>query len=222
MEPVESFSIVSRICGIADRTVQYSVEDNDKLMEHLQRFGDKMSVAGQSVEFISQNRSTTTDKAKLDQIAGKKGEYFVSTILKRDFGIITESPETEIRTSKNKGWVPDLFIDEIPVHVKTCYESTRNYCGDSWTWNWKNKYNSYGRDPLFDLPDDALDLIALVYIPIAESRTGTVRGILPWAIVKDYLSLPRKKELKELKRCLYYSDIVENKSVIAQILRTNY
>ena len=185
------------------------------------KFADEMKKKNQSLDYRTEQRAASPDKAYKDELLGKMGEFLALLGLKNQYrfpggGYLVD---TEIRKNTDKGWNLDLpFYKEdsnFPgVYVKTCSRRTMEWVGDySWTINLGNTNRQGGRDPILDSREPNL-LVALVYMEEPQAREGVVKVVAQWIKLEKYRSPPKKEELKPIKTCLYYKNLLENKTTI--------
>ena len=199
---------------VEDLTVEFSEQANDIINQKIETFVSSMTEKRQSASYYAKNRNTTFDKAKEDIFLGKKSEFFAAAALTKYFDFPQTTPDLEVRKGSKKGWDKDLQYDENhpSIHVKSCSKKTFNYCNDySWTFQKSNNNGIGGRDEVLDSKDN--DLIVLMYLDNPKDKKAIVKAILPRTSIIPYLKLPKKLTLINLKRCLYYQDLLEMKTI---------
>lgn len=210
--------MLSQVNTVADMKITFPSDINTEINQIVKVFVDTQKGDGQAIENYEKNRRATY--AYENNILGKKGEFFAHEALATLFGFPNIDIDLEVREGRSKGWMPDLpytsKYDTIPnVHVKTCDDFTVRYAGPSWTFQLKNANGFGGTDPILEkgLPTD---LVAFVYLPSWESEFAIVHAIVPWGAITKYplLQMPVKANLKDIKRCVYLSDLQMYKKYI--------
>jgi hypothetical protein len=191
--------------------VTFTEERNNHINKSIKLFTNSLLGREQSSNYYVKERNASKERVAKNIFLGKKAEFFVLSYLVDTCNFPPLELDLEIREGRRKGWKCDLPFNDLDkhyanVHVKACDFNTYNYCKDySWTFQYGNKNNAFGRDDLFDSPGS--NLVALVYLPNPYSSEATIKAILLWKYLKDYLKDPIKASLKGIKKCLYYEDI---------------
>lgn len=217
------------ICEVIDRQISLSPEWAAKIDELLYKgFVKKLCGKNQSVNYYVSQRNALAKKAEEDIFVSKKTEYLTMVALCKLFGFPKIKLDLEIRHGNNKGWAHDLpfnFVDaNYPnVHVKACTDSTYKYCNDySWTFQYGNNNHVGGKDHIFKSGGN--DLVVLIHLSQPASRAATIKAILPTNLVLQqdengykYLKDPLKYNLRGLKKCLYYRDLININQISSSI-----
>ena len=197
---------------VKDTQVLFSDELNEQINASVREFVLSQDEKNQSHEYWAQNRNTDQQKAMRDNLVGKKAEYFAMKHLREVHGFPDCPIDLQKRIGFQKKWVIDLCYNNIDsrfpnVHVKACLPWIKTCFRDySWTFQFSNANKVGGRDTIFDGPDT--DLVAFMLLDDFESPSATVKAIMPWGEVKKHLRDPKKRELKNIKKCSYYQDMV--------------
>jgi hypothetical protein len=159
-------------------------------------------------------------KPKEDIIFGKLGECFVAEFLTESFGLPLIEPDFKIYKSHDKNWTADLdynpYIEKsFKVNVKTCtpyvYRLLKKGSNLSWTFQFKNKNNKFGRDALFNsFNKDAIVFLTFVNGISKYDTEAFIYASCLWADIKPLLKDPIYKKYNGIKKCLYSSDIMHN------------
>jgi hypothetical protein len=209
------------IYNVSDIVITYTTEINDTINKNIETFLKAMCAKSQSVSYYAKKRNVREEKAKNDIFLGKKAEYFTRSALIEHYGFPYINIDLEVRQGRKKGWNTDLPFkavdDSLPdIHVKSCSKKTLDFCKDySWTFQNKNNDKKGGTDTILDTSGKQ-ELIALVYIEEPYSATGVIKAILPFDIIKKMLKPPLKPTLKNLKKCLYYKDLIKKEDKLWQ------
>lgn len=200
---------------ISDFNVKFSKVVNHNINKQIANFVSSLKKEKQSVNYYVENRNTSFDKAIEDIFLGKKAEFFAAYALFKYFNFPVLFPDLEIRHGKLKGWDKDLPYNKLNynysnVHVKSCSEKTFNYCNDfSWTFQNSNTNGVGGKDEVLNSKEN--DLIVLMYLSTPESNTAVVKAIIPQNELFVYLKAPKKLSLINVKKCIYYEDLIKAK-----------
>lgn len=170
---------------------------------YIYKFVKKMSARGQSNKYyVNERNAPGLTVVEKNQFCGKKSEFIASRYLHETYNLPKYQPDLKVRWGHKKLWHIDLGEK---YHVKGCDPDTIKNVGDfSWTFQLKNEYNDYGRDPILDVDEGN---IILVYIEDYESPEGIVKVECPWHMVKHLLKPPRLAKHFGRKTCLYYEDL---------------
>ena len=207
------------IRSVTDLKVSFPEGVNNAINKEIEEHVEKMQ---ESKAFYAKKRNTSPEKAQEDMFLGKKAEFFAVQALVGEYKFPLVKPDLNIYTRAQKGWSPDLPFNKAnkdypDAHVKSCSGKTYDMCNDySWTWNFKNNDNDYGKDDLFK-NFKSHDLIVLVFIDKPQNNEAVIKAILPWRIASTYLADPIKFKLLGLKKCLYCKTLVANKENIVSI-----
>lgn len=169
--------------------------------------------------FYRETRNAT--KPLTDIMVGKYGEIFAMQCLTAK-GFPSIPVDLAIYAANNKSWAADLPYRGVDgglpdVHVKTCDLNTVRFVSGktidgqalgrySWTFNVGSK-DGWGKDSAID---SKRDVVALVYIPSLEARSGTLVATIPTAKLRGLLKPPVSDKLKGIKLCVYDSDVTAN------------
>lgn len=176
-------------------------------------FSAEMNVLNQSAEFYATNRGTTKEKAANNTELGKYGElaayYFLHSV---------KFPKVPLdfdkRIGVKKGWFCDLPFSKQDskypnCHIKTCNTNTVRYAHDySWTFQWANlRGKPGGKDILFSNPLSN-ELIIFMHVENLELGKSKLIATAPWFLCQDIFEEPVNPNLKGLKKCIYYKDLL--------------
>jgi len=211
MLPINPISITE----ISDSKLEFPKEYNIKLNIAIKMFVQKLTDKGQSIEYYEKKRNAPLNKVENDMFLGKKTEFFAAFDLFKNYGFPWLKPDLTIYLPGKKGWDADLpyhkLDSQLPdVHVKGCSRETCNFCNDySWTFQYKNNNNLFGRDKIFLTPNN-YDLVSLVFMETIQENKAVIKAILPLPILKKYLKPPIKQNIRDMKKCIYYNDLIRS------------
>jgi hypothetical protein len=156
----------------------------------------------QSVDYYYEKRAAS--KPMKDISVGKMGEVFAAYYVHKYLNYSFVEPDFNIYNSRNKNWNEDL---NTGFHVKTCDGYTCKFVGQpSWTFQFNNQNGSFGRDALFN--SNGKDIIIFVYIDSYDKNEAVILIVSPWKDIKPFLKDPLKKSLRNIKKCIYYNDLL--------------
>ncbi len=195
----------SSLRGVLDKRICLSEARNDAVNAIVAAYAD---LVGLKENFYKTVRAAA--RARENHLLGKKGEYLAAYALHClcDFPLV--EPDVALRTGPQTGWQIDLDYGEgfPPVHVKTCDDYTKGYAKDfSWSFQFKNKNNDGGQDPVFKLKKDSPDIFVFMYLANWENPDGVVKSILGWDDISAKLRDPQLDEHKGRIFCLYQEDL---------------
>lgn len=177
--------------------IRLSAEKNKEINSTIEQFVQALE---DGFSYYHMNRNAS--KMAKDTFLGKKAEFVVAMTFD-----IEDTLDIDIREGSKKGWQEDLVLKGKKLHVKCCNENTVKFCGDkSWTFQFSNKYDIYGRDPLLGEKADE-DLICLTYMKSEEDSELEICYMGEWGKIKDELKDPVSNKLKGIKKCIYLNDI---------------
>lgn len=186
--------------------IKIDEKSNEELNMKIEEFAKKSN----SANYYMNNRNANMNIRKvLDDIAlSKKTEYACKEYLKQFANNISDV-DFEIRNSKSKGWEPDLIMDGQHIHVKSCNSITHSCTGDfSWTFQKNNKNKIGGTDILYN-PEHHSDICMFTFMNSWENNEIHIKCILKFSSVIPLLREPKKIELKNIKDCLYFKDVIK-------------
>lgn len=182
---------------------------NDKNLPYNQKIQD-FAIACNSNEYYQSERNANSDVRRvLANIAlSKKTEIGCWLYLRQRFpDAVLGKVDFEIRKDFEKGWMPDLTMNGMDVHVKSCDAQTFKYVGDySWTFQKSNASTSGGRDVLYD-DVHANDLCVFVYMSNWRDADIHIKFASPFKSIRNLLRGPKSPKLAGLKDCLYFQDV---------------
>lgn len=192
--------------GILNLPVCFSFDDNNFFNEKVHSFVDKLSTKQQSVGYYVIKRKAVNEQRVRDNIfLGKKAELFVLEGMKQFFNLPYGKIDFAIRQGKEKGWQCDLVYPNYNIHVKCCDQRTFDYCQDySWTFQLSAQY---GTDELFKTTNNKDEYVVLVFVKEQIAEQAVIKAIMPIKKIIPLLRDPKKKELKNVKKCIYWKDI---------------
>ena len=133
-------------------------------------------------------------KIEQDHYVSKLGEEAVVLVL-RSKGLTVRGPDYAVYTGKRKSWEADLFVDEVPLHVKTQTAASGARYGHSWTF----QNSARRRDPVLHEPG------AWVCFVTAYERHCLVYP--PYRMGELTLGDPKLAHLVGKKRVAYAEDL---------------
>lgn len=192
--------------------ITFSEANNLAYNQKIQEF----AIACKSNEYYQVERNANSDMHRvLANIAlSKKTEIACYFYLRKHFpNSIIGKVDFEIRGHLEKGWMPDLTMDNADVHVKSCDEQTHKYVGDySWTFQKNNNSGIGGRDVLYDNSHQN-DLCMFTYMKNWRDPHVHIKFLSTFKLIMPLLKSPKSPKLSGLKECLYFKDI--NKMALA-------
>ena len=219
----EQLEHVKKVIQIKDVTIVFSKDQNDKINSEVDEY---MAGMGPCIDhYLHKRKATNPETVKKNLFGGKKAEYFATDFFQRDFGFPVTPPDVTIYDSKHKGWDSDLEFSKTniaypDVHVKSCSDNTLGSVGDySWTWNYANSWGRGGKDSLFRKTN--ADLIAMVFLSTGRSAESTVKAVLPWSVVLEYLKDPALDRFIGIKKCIYQGDLLLYKKEIEASMQSD-
>lgn len=137
------------------------------------------------------SRQSNTAKIEQDHFISKLGEEAVKLVFEKA-GKSVKGPDYTIYKSRRKSWEADLFIEGVPLAVKTqSAEAARKY-GLSWTF----QAGSSRRDPILEKPEAWVCFVELTLLSAAKVYP-------PYQILELKLREPRLEKLKGSKLVVY-------------------
>jgi hypothetical protein len=163
-------------------------------------------------EYYHRERNVNNiEYAKLQDFLAKIGEFYAQLYLAKRFNFPSNVlPDLKIIPRHLKSFSADLqykTTSNFPnVHVKTCFDSTFNFCKDySWIIQFSNKSGYGGKDDLFLKSRTRDDLMVLVHV--GDTYRGTIKAILSVSETLSLLREPLREDKKGIKKAIYFSDI---------------
>lgn len=199
---------------VKDFPIEFDEKRNQIINKDVLEFCEKMD---DSHDYYEKNRNAKN--AFANNLFGKKGENIAINVLHDYFGFPLKEVDYAIRKGKNKGWFADfIWEDRIhsAVHVKTCDIGTLEKCEDySWMFQIRNASGQGGVDDIFKETERVL--FVGCYTRYWRESEGKALIIAPFDKVAKYLREPKKQDLKDLKLCLYYKDLIKYKEEIEDL-----
>lgn len=206
----------SATTGIVRLDQTWAIPSNwhNAMLAACEKFADSMN--GES-EFYRQTRNARNPKENI--MIGKYGEVFAMQCLTA-MGFPSIPVDFAVYDEANKSWAADLPYRALglglpDVHVKTCDIDTVRYVSGkvvdgypvgkySWTFNIGSRTGVGGRDTAIS---SRQDVVALVYIPTLQVKSGTLVATVPTAMLPKLLKPPISDKLRGIKACVYESDL---------------
>jgi hypothetical protein len=143
------------------------------------------------------SRQLSSAKIEHDHFISKLGEEAVRLVFEK-FAKKVTGPDYAIYQKKQKSWEADLFVEGVPLAVKTQSSEAAKKYGLSWTF----QAGSERRDPILERRD------AWVCFVLLES-TLFAKVYLPYQIKNLKFSEPRLGKLKGSKLVVYAEGLLE-------------
>lgn len=209
----------SATLGIIRLDQTWSIPSNwhNAMLAACNRFAGSMN---EESEFYRQTRNARDPK--LNIMIGKYGEVFAMQCLTA-MGFPSIPVDFAVYGVAGKSWAADLPYRALgtglpDVHVKTCDIDTVRYVSGklvngqtvgrySWTFNIGSKTGIGGRDTAISSKQD---VVALVYIPTLQARSGTLVATVPTSMLSGLLKPPISDKLVGIKACIYDSQLPSN------------
>lgn len=207
----------SATLGIVRLDQTWAIPSNwhNAMLAACNRFASSMA---KESEFYRQTRNARDPK--LDIMIGKYGEVFAMQCLTA-LGFPSVPVDFAVYDNTHKSWAADLPYRALglglpDVHVKTCDIETVRYVSGkkingisigrySWTFNTGSKTGIGGRDTAIS---STQDVVALVYIPSLQAKSGTLVATVPTSMLQGLLKPPLSDKLRGIKACIYESDLL--------------
>lgn len=168
-----------------------------------------------SLDLYAREREAT--KASDDILLGKYGEYLVAYWLHNGRGKLPFlEPDMEVYEASKKTWEHDLCFSSVDKSlpdfaVKTCSpftaKLTREKKDDDYSWTFQNS-NSKANGGTDKLLRDKTNKVIVVFVYAdIKSRGGTIVASSPWRKVSSLLDDPIIAKYRNIKKCIYYSDL---------------
>lgn len=180
-----------------------------KINKHVRLMSQK---EGGSPEMYAEERQAS--KPLADIALGKYGEYLASYWL-CGLKLPFLEPDLEIYAKEEKSWKHDLCFSSIDetlpdFTVKTCSPSTAQLTMEErkelYSWTFQNRNNGTGgTDKL--LRDKNSGVIVIFVFADMENKRGKIVASSPWRKVSSLLDDPIIPKYKNIKKCIYYSDL---------------
>jgi hypothetical protein len=138
------------------------------------------------------------NKIKDDHFISKIGEEAVRIAFELSNKVV-KGPDYAIYQQKQKSWDDDLYIDDIPLAVKTQKRTASERYGLSWTF----QSSSYRKDPILTKPD------AWVCFVECNDKNNSFECIVypPYQMKEIILGEPKLDYLKGKKKVAYAQDL---------------
>jgi hypothetical protein len=153
------------------------------------------------------SRQSNIAKIEQDHFISKLGEEAAKLVFEK-FGKAVKGPDYTIYQSKQKSWEADLFIDGLPLAVKTQSAEAAKKYGLSWTF----QAGPVRRDPILEKREAWVCFVAL--------RSFSTLKVYPPYQIKDLkFREPRLKKLAGSKLVVYAEELLrvgwlENKAFV--------
>ena len=131
-------------------------------------------------------------KVRHDHFISKVGEEAVKTIFEK-LNHRVRGPDYTIYAGKGKSWEADLFIDDVPLAVKTQTAEAGKRFELSWTF----QLGPYRRDPILNQPD------AWVCFVEYDEPKNLCRVFPPYQIKELTFEAPKLARLQKVKIAVY-------------------
>ncbi len=176
----------------------YSLVQKIKLHEHtLQKARQFANAVTPSTVYADTNQFIL-DKVINDHFISKLGEEAVKAVMSR-FADVT-GPDYNIYQGKEKSWMADLFINNMPLAIKTQATSAAMRYGLSWTFQCSAKR----KDILLHQPEA---WVAFVEYDDTHKPYQTCFVLPPFQIKELVFGEPRLAYLKQHKKVVYAASL---------------
>lgn len=184
------------------------VQLSKKQIKICQIFANKMAKKGFSEH--RKRRQFNLEKSKNDFLLGVVGEYITYNSLKNTTFNLS-LPDTKIYDAYNKSWDPDLKSSQYEFAVKT-YNINSSFSTISWTFQWSNRNGKGGKDKWVfkdKIPDS--NFVSMVVCDL-DKMNGRIASLIRLSLLhqKNMFKYPILHRLKEIKRCVYWNDLIKN------------
>lgn len=146
----------------------------------------------------NQRNQTNEKKKKKDQFAGKAFEW-ASYLYLTKAGLQCSEPDMNIYESNKKSFAPDLNVEGVSLHCKSCYKNSKY--PTSWVFQRSDSNRLSGKDKEFYNPSK----VGLLMAGVFDEKSFDVE--IKWMIDKNniigLLEEPLVWQLKGIKECLY-------------------
>lgn len=199
-------------------SILFSQPENSLLVRDALEFADKRwKNAG---THMIEERNTDEYRFKSNCAIGYKAEIAVAYFMHAWFAFPQVQPDSQIYDEvMKKNFLHDLdypLLDSSlpPVSVKSCDNTTKRWCGYSWTFQYANKKSSGGTDPIFSGNFDERLLVAMVYMDDVYASEVYIQCLAPMKTLLEYknsilLKDPQKESLVGIKKCIYLENLIE-------------
>jgi hypothetical protein len=143
------------------------------------------------------SRQSNIAKIEQDHFISKLGEEAVKLAFEK-VGKAVKGPDYTIYKSKQKSWEADLFVEGVPLAVKTQGADAAKKYGLSWTFQAGNTR----RDPILEKPRAWVCFVELTSFSAA-------RIYPPYQIRELKFREPRLEKLKGSKLVVYAEELLE-------------
>lgn len=141
---------------------------------------------------------TNEKKKKKDQFAGKISEWATYLFLKEQ-NIECSEPDMTIYEKKKKNFAPDMMVEKVPLHVKSCHKDSKYPV--SWIFQKSDLNGLSGKDKEFYNKDNS----GIISCCVVDHKNNDVQIV--WFLDKnvaiDILEPPKVFQLMNVKECLY-------------------
>jgi hypothetical protein len=142
------------------------------------------------------SRQSNIVKVEQDHFISKLGEEAVKLVFEK-FAKAIKGPDYTIYKSRQKSWEADLFIDDVPLAVKTQSAEAAKKYGLSWTF----QAGPVRRDPILEKREAWVCFVAL--------RSFSTLKVYPPYQIKDLkFREPKLKKLAASKLVVYAEDLL--------------
>ncbi len=147
----------------------------------------------------SDSRQTAHEKIKNDHFVSKLGEEAARMVFS-PYAKSIAGPDYNIYTHTNKSWQADLFVDGVPLAVKTQKTSAARRYGLSWTF----QCGSFRKDIILQQPDAWV--IFIEYDDVTPPF-HTCFVLPPFQMKELKLGEPKLQYLRGHKKVVYASSL---------------
>jgi hypothetical protein len=166
--------------------------------------------------FHNYGRRNQNDRIRIvQQIAEGKLAEFIAYERLHPFFVGLTPPDLQIYEASQKSWSPDLRAEDLTFSVKGCtYESAYGQTGKSrgnkmsWVFQYADKDGVGGKDKGI-WGKHKCHLFVGVFIDKFRDGIGHIKAICPVEVLhqNDLFRAPRKADLAEIKKVIYYEDL---------------
>ena len=142
------------------------------------------------------SHQTDLTKIRQDHYVSKVGEAAVAAVFQH-YGRQVQGPDYGIYQGRQKSWDADLYIDTIPLAVKTQTSAAAAKYGLSWTF----QAGKYRQDPIL-----AMETAWVCFVEFNmdfNQGSGSCDVYLPYQIRELTFGEPRLAHLKDSKKVIY-------------------
>ncbi|MEI6428955.1 MAG: hypothetical protein WCO45_11315 [Pseudanabaena sp. ELA607] len=169
------------------------------ILAQAEAFAQKVTpTIGMDGQGYQDSQQTNMTKIRQDHYVSKVGEAAVA-ISFQNLGRVVQGPDYGIYHGRQKSWDADLYIDAMPLAVKTQTTMAAAKYGLSWTF----QAGKYRQDPILGMP------LAWVCFVEFNQSAGYCNVYPPYQIHELTFAAPRLAYLKDSKKVVYAADLAD-------------